>query len=56
MSQIITAAIAALASIATSHWLTFHLAKDQWRCTASHREGPEHSQKDVCDQYSRKEK
>lgn len=26
------------------------------RATVSHREGPEHDQHDVCDQYSRKEK
>jgi hypothetical protein len=32
----------------------YWLPKDEWHCTASHREGPEHSQVDVCDQYSRK--
>lgn len=31
------------------------LPKDEWHCTASHREGPEHDQHDVCDQYSRKD-
>ncbi len=27
----------------------------EWQCIASHREGPEHDQHDVCDQYSRKD-
>ena len=30
------------------------LPKKEWQPTASHREGPEHDQHDVCDQYSRK--
>lgn len=28
----------------------------EFRCTASHREGPEDEQHDVCDQYTRKGK
>ena len=31
------------------------LQETRWQCTASHREGPEHDQKDVCDQFSRKD-
>jgi len=33
----------------------YSVPKDRWQCTASHREGPEHDQHDVCDSYSRKE-
>lgn len=29
--------------------------KNDWHCTASHREGPEHDQHDVCDRYERKD-
>ncbi len=38
-------------SMGKGAWLSFN----DWQCTASHREGPEHDQHDVCDQYSRKE-
>lgn len=34
----------------------YQLEKSDWQPTASHREGPEHDQHDVCDQYTRKGK
>lgn len=42
----------------SDHWIfpATKLRATEWHCTASHREGPEHDQHDVCDQYSRKEK